>query len=92
MEEAGFVFKEVKPKSEKSYRFTKEMIHDMCKYFQSNPIPQSSMQRSYFQQVVEHFDYFGFDPSTINIGYMITTVRNIYMRKIHTDVTSQYNY
>lgn len=92
MEEAGFVFKEVKPKSEKSYRFTKEMIHDMCKYFQSNPKLQSEMQTEYSKRVLEYFNYFGIDLSEINEKYIITSVRNIYMRRIHTDVTSQYNY
>ena len=39
---------------------------------------------------LEQFNYFGFDLRVVDLQKLISTTRNIYKRRIHTDVTSQY--
>lgn len=93
LKDAGFKFRPMKHKAEKSFRITKEMVHDMCKYFQSNPINYNvETQASYCQNMIEYFNYFGFDMNIVDYKKLSTAIRNIFAGRIHTDVTSQYDY
>lgn len=84
-------FREVKPKKPKCFRITKDMVHDLCKYFVSTPQSPIQNNRDYCKGALEYYNYFGFDLSKISTD-IVGTVVNIYKRRIHTDVTSQYNY
>lgn len=89
LKDMGFHFRPMKEKKPPSFRFSKETVHDLCRYFVSSPKSYGQNTKEYCIQSIE--DVLKIDKNDITKG-LIDGVRHIYERRNHKDVSSQYNF